>query len=94
MRGSALRAPTAHLKKAVAAMREAHLATAPDTRHRCHNPNYFVAARLVEVVSGQPFADYLSAQLFKPLRMTHTASVNTTTEMPDQARGYQALRPA
>ncbi|WP_351228630.1 serine hydrolase domain-containing protein [Streptomyces sp. NPDC002133] len=76
------------LKEAVAAMREAHLATTPGTRHRYHNPNYFVAARLVEVVSGQPFADYLSAKLFKPLSMTHTASVNTTTEMPDQVRGY------
>lgn len=76
------------LKEAIAAMREAHLATAPGTRHRYHNPNYFVAARLVEVVSGQPFTDYLSAKLFKPLRMTHTASVDTTTEMPDRARGY------
>ncbi|MFE6170799.1 serine hydrolase domain-containing protein [Streptomyces sp. NPDC056464] len=76
------------LKEAVAAMREAPLATAPGTRHRYHNPNYFVAARLVEVVGGQPFADYLSARLFNPLRMTDTASVDTTTEMPDQARGY------
>jgi CubicO group peptidase (beta-lactamase class C family) len=76
------------LEKAIAAMREAHLATAPGSRYGYHNPNYFVAARLVEVVSGQPFADYLSGKLFKPLRMTHTASVNSTTEMPDQARGY------
>ncbi|MDN0200537.1 serine hydrolase domain-containing protein [Streptomyces sp. S.PNR 29] len=76
------------LKEAVAAMREARLATTPGTRHRYHNPNYFVAARLVEVVSGRPFADYLSATLFQPLGMTHTASVDTTTEMPDRARGY------
>ncbi|UUU32328.1 beta-lactamase family protein [Streptomyces sp. CA-210063] len=76
------------LEEAVAAMREAPLATAPGARHRYHNPNYFVAARLVEVVSGQPFADYLSAELFKPLRMTRTASVDTTAEMPDRARGY------
>lgn len=82
------RAQPHSLQEAVAAMREAHLATAPGTGYRYHNPNYFVAARLVEVVSGQPFADYLSAKLFDPLHMTHTASVDTTTEMPDQARGY------
>ncbi|WP_328770109.1 serine hydrolase domain-containing protein [Streptomyces sp. NBC_00286] len=76
------------LKEAVAAMREAPLAAEPGTRYRYHNPNYFVAARLVEVVSGQPFADYLSVNLFDPLRMTHTASLDTTTEMPDRARGY------
>ncbi|MFE0186895.1 serine hydrolase domain-containing protein [Streptomyces sp. NPDC058989] len=76
------------LKEAVAAMRGAHLATAPGTKYRYHNPNYFVAARLVEVVSGRPFADYLSAKLFTPLRMTHTTSVDSTDDMPDHARGY------
>ncbi|MGW1376989.1 serine hydrolase domain-containing protein [Streptomyces sp. NPDC002446] len=82
------RAQPHSLKGAVAAMREAHLASAPGTRYSYHNPNYFVAARLVEVVSGQPFANYLSTRLFKPLRMTHTTSVDTTTEMPDHAHGY------
>ncbi|GGV69633.1 serine hydrolase [Streptomyces griseoloalbus] len=76
------------LAEAVAAMRDAPLAAAPGTRHRYHNPNYFVAARLVEVVSGRSFADHLSAELFEPLRMTHTASVDTTAEMPDRARGH------
>ncbi len=76
------------LKGAVAAMRGAHLATAPGTKFRYHNPNYFVAARLVEVVDKRPFADYLTAELFGPLHMTHTASVDTTDEMPDHARGY------
>ncbi|WP_246204320.1 serine hydrolase domain-containing protein [Streptomyces tailanensis] len=76
------------LREAVAAMRGAHLDTTPGTRHRYHNPNYFVAARLVEVVGGRPFADHLTAELFKPLGMTRTASVDTTTDMPDEARGY------
>ncbi|MFG1665100.1 serine hydrolase domain-containing protein [Streptomyces sp. Y7] len=76
------------LEQAVAAMRQAHLASTPGSKYSYHNPNYFVAARLVEVVSGRPFADYMSAHLFEPLRMTRTTSVNSTTEMPDQARGY------
>lgn len=76
------------LEEAVAAMRGAPLAAAPGTVYRYHNPNYFVAARLVEVVGGRPFADYLSAEIFRPLGMQRTTSVDTTDEMPEQARGY------
>ncbi|WUU82881.1 beta-lactamase family protein [Streptomyces cellulosae] len=76
------------LEEAVAAMRGAPLATDPGSRYRYHNPNYFVAARLVEVVSGRPFAKYLSAEVFRPLGMADTVSVDTTSEMPDGARGY------
>ncbi|CDR04038.1 serine hydrolase domain-containing protein [Streptomyces iranensis] len=81
--------PQAHtLTEAVADMRGARLAARPGTEWNYHNPNYFVAARLVEVVSGRPFADYLAAQVFRPLGMTHTESVDTTDDMPDHARGY------
>ncbi|MGW0708143.1 serine hydrolase domain-containing protein [Streptomyces sp. NPDC002643] len=76
------------LKQAVAAMRGARLDTAPGARYRYHNPNYFVAARLVEAVAGRPFAEQMSAGLFEPLGMTRTASVDSTTQMPDGARGY------
>lgn len=81
--------PQAHtLTEAVADMRGARLAARPGTEWNYHNPNYFVAARLVEVVSGRPFADYLATQVFRPLGMTHTKSVDTTDDMPDHARGY------
>ncbi len=82
------RAQPGTLKEAVAALRGAQLATTPGTTFAYHNPNYFVAARLVEVVSATPFADYLSRHLFQPLGMTHSTSVNTTADMPEQARGH------
>ncbi|GAA1256143.1 serine hydrolase domain-containing protein [Streptomyces javensis] len=81
--------PQAHtLTEAVADMRGARLAAEPGTEWSYHNPNYFVAARLVEVVSGRPFADYLATQVFRPLGMTRTESVDSTDDMPDHARGY------
>ncbi|MEU0523501.1 serine hydrolase domain-containing protein [Streptomyces niveus] len=81
--------PQAHtLKGAVARMRGARLAAEPGTRWSYHNPNYFVAARLVEVVSGEPFADRLRGHVFAPLRMTDSRSVDSTTDMPEDARGY------
>ncbi|MDI3385190.1 serine hydrolase domain-containing protein [Streptomyces sp. B-S-A8] len=76
------------LKEAVAAMRNARLATAPGARHSYHNPNYFVAARLVEVVDGRPFAEYMAEEIFRPLHMTRTSSVPGTEQMPGQARGH------
>lgn len=81
--------PQAHtLTEAVKDMRDARLAARPGTAWSYHNPNYFVAARLVEVVSGQPFAHYMATRVFRPLGMTRTESVDTTDDMPDHARGY------
>lgn len=81
--------PQAHtLKGAVARMRGARLAAKPGTRWSYHNPNYFVAARLVEVVAGEPFADRLRKEVFAPLGMTDSRSVDSTTDMPEDARGY------
>ncbi|GAA2403197.1 serine hydrolase domain-containing protein [Streptomyces glaucosporus] len=76
------------LAGAVAALRGARLADAPGSRWNYHNPNYFVSARLVEVVAGQPFARYMADRVFRPLGMTHTRSVASTDEMPDRARGH------
>ncbi|MGO1049856.1 serine hydrolase domain-containing protein [Crossiella sp. CA198] len=70
------------LAESVASMREARLATDPGTRWEYHNPNFQVAARLVEVVSGQPFADYLRRHILTPLAMTNTHTLNTAQDLP------------
>lgn len=81
--------PQAHtLREAVARMGGARLAAEPGTRWSYHNPNYFVAARLVEVVTGEPFADRLRKEVFTPLGMADSRSVDSTTDMPEDARGY------
>ncbi len=76
------------LKDAVAMLRTAPLATAPGTRMMYHNPNYAVAARLVEVVAGVPFDDHMAATVFGPLGMTSTRTVNTTMDVPGAGEGY------
>jgi hypothetical protein len=55
------------------------LASEPGTEFHYHNPNYEVAARIVEVVAGQPFAEYLRTRLFAPLGMTSSTSVDEPT---------------
>ncbi|MBN6050805.1 beta-lactamase family protein, partial [Nonomuraea sp. RK-328] len=76
------------LKDAVAMLRTAPLATDPGAKMAYHNPNYAVAARLAEVVSGVPFGDYLATSVFRPLGMTSTTTVNTTRDLPGGGSGY------
>jgi len=84
-----LRLPPAHsLSDAVAKLRPARLADTPGTAWNYHNPNYALAARLVEVVSGLPYPDYLSRHVLRPLGMVHTRTAATTDAMPEHARGY------
>lgn len=76
------------LEEAVAELRTARLAAAPGSRWSYHNPNYTVAARLVEVVSGLPFEDYMRRMLFAPLGMADTWSVNRAREPEGMAPGH------
>lgn len=83
------RLPPAHsLADSVSRLRSSRLAASPGTAMNYHNPNYVLAARVVEVVSGQSYADYLTRHVLRPLGMTHTRTVRTTDDMPEHARGY------
>ncbi|MEV4295299.1 serine hydrolase domain-containing protein [Microbispora rosea] len=76
------------LQGAVARLRTAGLAADPGTVFSYHNTNYQVAARLVEVVGGRPFADHLDANVFEPLGMRHSTTVDTDRDLPGSARGH------
>ncbi|MFB9908531.1 serine hydrolase domain-containing protein [Allokutzneria oryzae] len=78
----------ATLGEAVAMLKPATLAAAPGTAWSYHNPNYVVAARLVEVVSGKPFATYLRDHVFAPLRMNDSTTADTDRDLPPSARGH------
>lgn len=75
----------ADLAAYVAALRAGALAAPPGTRYAYCNVNYDLAARLIEVVDGRPFADAMRARVFAPLGMTDTA-IGTTP-----ADGYNSL---
>ena len=75
--------------EATTSLRTARLASPPGERWSYHNPNYQVAARLVEVVSGEPFGRYLRRHVFGPAQMTSTTSTATDDEpVPGLARGH------
>ncbi|MFF4413302.1 serine hydrolase domain-containing protein [Streptosporangium sp. NPDC001559] len=63
---------------AVTRARTATLAADPGTRHLYTNTNYHLAARLVEVVTGEPFAEYMRRQVFGPAGMRSTTTISQT----------------
>lgn len=75
------------LKDAVASLRTAHLASDPGKTRSYHNPNYWVVARLVEVVSHQPFSTYMHDHVFLPAHMDQTRAVNSLKQAHDVAPG-------
>jgi CubicO group peptidase (beta-lactamase class C family) len=79
------------LEDAVAMLRSATLAAEPGTMRFYHNPNYWVAARLVEVVSGQEFGRYLKERIIVPLGMHDTFAVTSLDDAPGLANGYVRL---
>lgn len=79
------------LAERVQALRTAQPVAAPGSTWAYFNPNYAVLARLVEVVSGQDFADYLDNHIFTPLGMRNTSSLVLSTQaetLPTPARGH------
>ena len=48
----------------------------PDTSFEYSNSNYFLLARIVEIVSGGSYNDFVRERIFKPLGMTHTTFID------------------
>jgi len=76
-------------REATTSLRSAHLASTPGTSYSYANPNYQVAARLVEVLSGEPFGRYLRRHVLQPARMSATTSTVTDDQpVPGLAEGH------
>ncbi|MFD9699795.1 serine hydrolase domain-containing protein [Lentzea sp. NPDC059081] len=76
--------------EAVDRAREALRSAEPDGQFRYTNTNYHLAARLVEIASGESFDAYLAKHVFQPLGMTETVAIDVTPrDLPaDFRRGY------
>ena len=75
--------------EATTSLRAAHLASTPGTTWSYHNPNYQVAARLVEVLSGEPFDQYLRRHILQPAGMaSSTSTVTDDQPVPGLTEGH------
>lgn len=75
-------------------VRQTGLNFRPGTRYRYSNANYVLLAKVVERVSGMPFAAFLQQHVFSPLGMNHTSIVSDPVGvMKDRASGYSGEEP-
>lgn len=75
--------PAADLEQGVKRLGDWELTSDPGSTYRYSNANYWVAALLVQEVSGEPFNDHLRDDVFTPLEMTNSFGVTTTREPVD-----------
>lgn len=62
----------------------------PGTKYEYSNAGINTAARIIEVVSGMPYEQFMDERLFKPLRMKDTTFWLNATQLRRLAKSYQA----
>ena len=64
------------------------LAFTPGAQFAYSSTNYLILGRIIEVVSGQTWEDYVQQHLFAPAGMTDSATMAEEGGLADMARGY------
>ncbi len=76
-------------EQAVRSLAQAELTAAVGSKHQYFNMGYSVLAYIVEIVSGETYADYIQNHIFSPLEM-HSSTADPFLA-PDLAQGYTRL---
>jgi len=61
---------------------------APGTHWRYSNTGFRLLGAVIEKVTGQSYAEYIEARIFKPAGMTHSSYDDTTRVIPQRLPGY------
>lgn len=61
----------------------------PGSKYQYSNGGYAVLANIIEIVSGKPYQDFLTENIFQPLKMTATGHHGIDEVVPDMAIGYE-----
>jgi len=62
----------------------------PDTKYEYSNAGINTAGRIIEVVSGMPYEQFMDQRLFKPLGMKDTTFWPTSKQVQRLAKSYKA----
>jgi CubicO group peptidase (beta-lactamase class C family) len=84
--------PNCSLAELVMAYSQQPLKFAPGSRWEYCNSGINTLGRIVEVVSGQMFADFLQERIFKPLGMKDTTFWPTANQAKRLAKSYQPAK--
>lgn len=72
----------------LARIRDKPLQFEPGTKWAYSNTGYLLLSQVVETTSGQPFAQFVSENLLRPLGMTDSGFDSNTEIIPHRAYGY------
>ncbi|WP_395943351.1 serine hydrolase [Brevundimonas sp.] len=72
----------------LARFRDLPLAFTPGEKFAYSNSNYVVLTAIIEAASGQPYADFVEANLFGPLAMADSGYDRAEAILPRRAAGY------
>lgn len=64
------------------------LGFAPGAEWQYSNTNYVLLAMLIEMVAGEPYADFLSRTIVEPLELADTGSLDCLSAAGEVAEGY------
>lgn len=67
------------------------LAFAPGSSWAYSNTNYIILGKIIEVVSGARYDDYIARHFLKPLGMSETFTIGDEPHIPNMAMGYQRV---
>ncbi len=81
--------PHSTLGELVMAYAQQPLKFPPGSKWEYSNAGINTLGRIVEVVSGQPYAEFLERRLFRPLGMSDTTFWPTPAQAPRIAKSYQ-----
>lgn len=73
---------------AIAVFRDLPLEFTPGSEFRYSNSGYIVLGRVVELISGMSYENFLRDHIFTPLGMSNSGFDSNTTLIPNRAAGY------
>jgi CubicO group peptidase (beta-lactamase class C family) len=71
----------------VAALQTVEPTAPPGAQHLYCSGNYNVRGRIIEVVSGRPYAEYIEQRVFTPLQMKHSYTSEQAARQDGLAQG-------
>lgn len=71
------------------ALAKRRLHFAPGEEWRYSNSNYHLLGMIIQEITGEPYADFLSERIFKPLGMARTTIYDIGGTYPELASGYR-----
>jgi CubicO group peptidase (beta-lactamase class C family) len=79
------------IEEYVAELQTVELDAPVGTRHNYCSGNYNILGRIIEVVSGQPFGEFMQEHVFTPLDMQQSFTSEREAQEAGLAQGYQWL---